>query len=745
MSEDDYGEDLPCEPVDMDDDDGHVDVDVDGDGEEEPSCSDDSDGDDASASAEDMADAHDDAAPVVAPVNAAPVSEPPPCSILDHHSDAIRDYQLSIAESVLFQAHDELVERWLTYGKKYASYDQVVQCAYKLFGVQAGAVDVDALAAQEKALQEKVLHLYYRMVNDALINKDVENSLMEMNFTRILEAINNMACMIRYFERIKLVTDQNLSLGVASAVHKWQLQISETDDEATRYQKFLLYLLKTAYGRNLRKYNGRLYRQIVVNSFRTHAWEVDSEISDFVYSCAMKEKNFEMWLHMTSAHSNISNAIDYLKSCVDFELPTLQPNRHVFSFRNCIYDAEENEVYEFGNPACQIPASLVAAKFFNLDFPLHFVPISEDWRNIPTVKLDHILDHQKIPTHMHTIKRKEVTYDANGRRQVQLVEDLDQPQFSAKEWFYVFIGRMIYEIHEHDDWQVLLFIKGVAGSGKSTLGKIVSYLYDTHDVGVLSNNTEKKFGLSALVQKLIYVCYEVKNDFALDQGEFQCMVSGEQMAIPFKFQTAQSVSWKTHGMFMGNEVASWCDNSGSMSRRIVLGLFNEVVTDGNPKLFQELQEEMANILLKCNKAYRIAAAAFGALDVWNVLPSYFVTNRRQLRANTHPLAYFFENTTELLWDKKAYMSLLDLQLMMNIFLSSDGSFKAHRKGFNSDFYQWVMDAYELRVETDVREYKGNVTTLPFVTGITDKTLPHYLQPQLAAAPLDTSLPLLANG
>ena len=683
-----------------------------------------------------------DGEPAVLPLVPAPpglpgggaVPMPPNCTILDHHLDQIRDYSVAVPTDILLQAMDEFMARWIGYPKMYEQ--SLIDCAYKLFGYnnENDIAVPEHVTAKETTFVEKGLFLYFRMQNAGLVIADVEESVIGLNFTRTLETINNLATMIKLHARNKVVTDLNVSLGNTSAVHKWELAISTSDEDATRYQKFLLYLLRTAYDRNLRKYNGRLYKQIVVHPYRTHAWELECDIAEYVYGCAKKEGNFEMWLNMTSSHSNISNAIEYLKSCKDFELPTLVPNRHVFAFKNCLYDAENNTVYEYADSECHIPSAMVAAKFFNIEFPIALADVEQvDWRDIPTIKLDYILDHQKIPTEPHIVNKKEYFVNAEGKRKYRLVPDEDKPLFSAKDWFYIFIGRMVYEIHEHDDWQVLMFIKGVAGSGKSTLGKIVSYLYDANDVGVLSNNTEKKFGLSALVEKLIYVCYEVKNDFALDQGEFQCMVSGEQMSIPFKHEMAQSVMWRTHGMFMGNEVASWCDNSGSMSRRIVLGLFNEIVTDGNPKLFSELQEEMGHILVKCNRAYREAAFFFGHMDVWNVLPHYFVSNRRQLRANTHPLAYFFENTTELLWDKNGYMSLQDLQLMMNIFLSSDGSFKTHKKGFNADFYQWVLDAYELRVETDVRDYKGSVSTLPFVTGLTDKSAPHLITvPALAS-------------
>jgi hypothetical protein len=667
-------------------------------------------------------------------------TEPPPTPTLDHEVDSIRDYSVVVSHATILLAGDEICERWIQWPSTYPQ-EHILKSAYSLFGFppnQNGTLPVsvpgDDIDQRERGFIEKTLFVYYRFVHEALIDPDCTKSTLGQKFVRVLETINNMAALIKLNQRTKLVTNDHFHLGTSSAVHTWSNALSAVpgDREETSFQKLLLFLLKRVYTLNLRKYNDKLYQQTVVDvpgvlPYRTHAWKVFSEIEDFVYSAVTKEKDYDMWLNLTSAHTNVSAASNYLKLCRDFELPRLVPDRHVFSFRNGVYDADQNIVYAYDDPHSQLPPSLVAAKFFNIDFPIDLVDhLLVNWRDIPTTKLDQILDHQKIPDQTYVVTKRVRTVDAAGKEHVEDVPVVDAPLLSVKHWYYVFIGRMIYEIGEYDEWQVLLFIKGVAGSGKSTLGKIVSYLYDANDVGVLSNNIEHKFGLAALVDKLIYVCYEVKHDFGLDQGEFQCMVSGEQMAIPKKFETATSVAWKTHGMFMGNEIASWCDNSGSMSRRIILGLFNEIVTDGNPKLFAELQAEMGHILLKCNRAYREAAAAFGSLDVWNVLPPYFAENRRKLRAETHALAFFLENCTDLHWDKKAYMSMDDIKLMMNVYLIADGSFKSQKRGFTSDFYQWVFDAYKIKVETDTRNYKGEVRTTNFITGVCDKNNQHFI-------------------
>jgi hypothetical protein len=66
-------------------------------------------------------------------------------------------------------------------------------------------------------------------------------------------------------------------------------------------------------------------------------------------------------------------------------------------------------------------------------------------------------------------------------------------------WAYVMGGRLCFDVGELDGWQVIPFFKGIARSGKSTLiTKVFKKFYENEDVGTLSNNIEKKFGLSAI-------------------------------------------------------------------------------------------------------------------------------------------------------------------------------------------------------------------------------------------------------
>ena len=62
-------------------------------------------------------------------------------------------------------------------------------------------------------------------------------------------------------------------------------------------------------------------------------------------------------------------------------------------------------------------------------------------------------------------------------------------------------------------------------TGKSLiLEKVLKEFYEPEDVGILSNNGEELFGLSAIFDKNIFYCSEVNNKFNLEQSKFQQMV-----------------------------------------------------------------------------------------------------------------------------------------------------------------------------------------------------------------------------
>ncbi len=172
-------------------------------------------------------------------------------------------------------------------------------------------------------------------------------------------------------------------------------------------------------------------------------------------------------------------------------------------------------------------------KYFELNFEEYDI---DDWYQIPTPNLQHIMDYQ-------------------------FNEERDYKEIC--KWFYVFIGRLLYYIGELDEWQVIGFLKGVAGTGKGTvLTKVIKGFYESDDVGILSNDGEVQFGLSAFADKLLFIAPEIKADLSLPQATFQSIVSGEDVSISQKHKTARPTLWILPGIWAGNERMGYQDNRG---------------------------------------------------------------------------------------------------------------------------------------------------------------------------------------
>ena len=240
-------------------------------------------------------------------------------------------------------------------------------------------------------------------------------------------------------------------------------------------------------------------------------------------------------------------------------------------------------------------------------------------------------------------------YGANGRASAFPLE--------AQKWVYIFMGRMLHRLKDQEDWQIIPFLKGRGGSGKSTVATVVKNFYEASDVGILSNKSERKFGLQALLDKFVWLCLELKKNITLDQAEFQSMVSGEDMMIAQKNQVAKQITWNAPGILCGNEAPSWVDAQGSIARRMAIITFSYSLQERDvvPDLLKKiLQNELPALIVKCNQAYRITCDTYRQDDIWKVLPPYFKKERLQFQKDTDAVyAAVFDKKRFELWSDHA--------------------------------------------------------------------------------------------
>jgi hypothetical protein len=473
----------------------------------------------------------------------------------------------------------------------------------------------------------------------------------------------------------------------------------ELDSNVNRFQQLLLFLLNSLQQRGYRRVGSDCYQQVTTDEgHETHAWTLACSIKDFVYSATRKETNFDQWLNLTQNKGNAQSAAEYLAACHDVQFPLLVKDRSTFSFANGMYEARSDRFYPYSaastavvescgsQKTSRIPSNAVACKFFDIVLP--FDELSQesqgDWYRIPTPHLQSILDFQEFP------------------------EDVCR-------WMYIMLGRLLYNLNDLDHWQVIPYLKGQASSGKSTiLLRVCRNFYDKADVGVLSNNIEKKFGIGAFSEKFLFVAPEIKSDLQMEQAEFQSMVSGEDMSISVKYQTAHTAEWRVPGIMAGNEVPGWVDNSGSITRRIVLFDFTKKVDRADMELGKKLEAEMGAILLKCNRAYLWAVQRYAMDNIWMHLPVYFQRTRDELTENTNVMEHFLKSNF-LQFGSDEYMP-------WNDFISA---FQSHVRTHNfrhvpnltKDFYAPAFLRYSLRkTGKESRHYRGHTYSRVWLEG-----------------------------
>ena len=312
---------------------------------------------------------------------------------------------------------------------------------------------------------------------------------------------------------------------------------------------------------------------------------------------------------------------------------------------------------------------------------------TDDWYLIPTPSFQSIFDYQDFS------------------------EDVSR-------WIYVFIGRLFFNLGELDNWQVALFLEGVAGSGKSTITKIVKKFYEVCDVGVLSNNIEKKFGLSSLKDKLLYLAPEIKGDLCLEQSEFQLLIEGGDMQLPEKYKESQYIEWKTPGLFAGNEPPNYTDNSGSISRRLVVAKFHKKVLDKDSDLDSKLLIELPRIIKKSACAYLSAINQFKGKDFWSSLPKYFRDTQQDMAQNTHALEHFISSGKVVLGEDQYCREALFVQA----FNEHCKECHLERHKFTTDYYMGVFGNYSVSIKKNVKmKYPNSLVgrnyTGTFILGI----------------------------
>jgi len=540
---------------------------------------------------------------------------------------------------------DEIHKEWvvsLTSESKEDNMSNILSNSLKRFDITPDLLSIKKFKDKQTQTVIELLFLkkYIENPKDMNILK-YTNKLNEI--VKILVDLENLILSFGRFQDTILDTEKT----ILPKSMELMLFSEENFAKNTPMQNLLIYILKCLMNDKLKRIKNECYEKVYTEEcYDTKTWKLKCSIEQYIYSKCQREVKCDMWKNLTQC--SISTVVDHLTNCADLSFTDIKKDRHVFSFSNGIYyichnyytNIEKDILTDFKDvfipykkdpekpqPECDIPRDTTSSKFHNKHFNEQYM-LYEDAFDI--IKL-----HCPSLLNLMTYQK----WEEDVQRQLCIM-----------------IGRCMYYVGT-DNWQVIPFMLGLAGTGKSTIIMLVKMIYEAMDVSVLSNNMQTTFGMDTVADKFMFIAPEVKSNFKLDQSEFQSMVTGESMSLNQKNkQTLNIEKWVVPGIMAGNEVFGYTDAAGSIVRRIVLFMFKRKIKKehSDPQLPLKLRTELPDIMLACNRLYLQAVNQNGSKDIWSILPKYFHDNRDSLEESTNYLVKYLRSG-EIVFNSKFWI------------------------------------------------------------------------------------------
>lgn len=334
---------------------------------------------------------------------------------------------------------------------------------------------------------------------------------------------------------------------------------------------------------------------------------------------------------------------------------------------------------------------------------------------VPTAE-DVAVKHFDIDFRFEITPEAEMSFDPSEVRlpEMEKIMTTQQLDVDSQEWLVLMLCRLFFPTG-YDRWQVVLFIKGIAGSGKSTLAQIIRSFYPPSRITTLSSNIEAKFGLSAIYKGLVCICAEVRDDFGLDQAEWQSCVSGEEVQVAVKQKTAFAHKWDTPFFFLGNQLPNYQNAAGSVDRRFFMIEFRHRVLQSDPGLFDKFMRNIDLFQRKGVSLYHKKLRQHGSKDIWaeGVVGEQLLQWKKNVKESSDAL-YAFITSGRFIAQTENYMPLSDFKEMYNEYRRSSGYDKVK---WTLDHYDSIFQGEGLHTKEDTLEYGGTRKTRVYLIGL----------------------------
>ncbi|CAM9845708.1 unnamed protein product, partial [Chrysoparadoxa australica] len=259
------------------------------------------------------------------------------------------------------------------------------------------------------------------------------------------------------------------------------MHFKDLEETKTNIEEVMEFVLEFCLQRQLRHRGDVVYREIMVDSCGTHAWlpakyEEDSgyvddlssikKLMSYVMTRSRSEGKFAAWLNTSTRALE-----EKLQMSREAEFQLLKASRGHVSFRDGIYSLIFDTFTPYSDAGFfRLSRDVANLTFHDVNFsPAFWHPTDDRPKLHPLLELrtplfDKIMDAQHLDGH-------------------------------TVFWILAMMGRCMFWAGQLESWQVVPYIRGRAGNGKSTLITLMASMVGESNTVAISNNVEGTFGL----------------------------------------------------------------------------------------------------------------------------------------------------------------------------------------------------------------------------------------------------------
>jgi len=485
--------------------------------------------------------------------------------------------------------------KWLERFVRIFYAKELSEMMYNFFGEGNPKVRLDALTNNFAVLQQMEIIL---MDNDHPENQEILNDFAPQ-FKRAYWV----------FGRIRKDRESFHSLRMdiqAGPMHTGQ---TDRPDDQNIHIMVKFFFERASMQRLQRNEKGAVYEPVMIQGQFTHCYKYKTDMPTWLRQTITPEDAYPLEWNLWVGNAGFPSRIEeILTTLPDSRFPFLKKQEHLFSFDNGIFDIKKCTFYPYDQTKPHNTSEIekdipcfVTSNYIPGVFKRH--PYLPTERERKEAKLDHakfIKECEERNKKGGPVPPRSMTYEAI--RLVKLFKTLNVFKFFEAQGYYdedIFIcaamlGRALH--NGGDGMEVAPYFRGAGGTGKSSLLKLIMEMLDPMDVGFIMGDGQVAFADEHLLDARLVLFMDIEK-CNLIRTRFTSWVSHESIVVNRKHKTAISKQWRAALLLASNGQPPWEDQSGNLTRRFVIWLFDRMIQKTDTKLFSRCRAELVQLLV----------------------------------------------------------------------------------------------------------------------------------------------------